>query len=330
MVNGQEGVHVMLILSPDQIRRAVGVDAVTAAAIKDSYVAAVDGRAHLPPVGYLAFPEADGDCHVKFGHIAGSAVFVVKIASGFYGNAARGLPTSNGMMVALSATDGHPVAVLQDNGWLTELRTAIGGAVATLALARPGFRRVTVMGAGMQARMQAEALAKLAPGPLAITIWARDAARAAALARTLAADGLDAKAVAGAEAACRGAEVIVTTTPARAAIVQKAWVQPGTHLTAMGADAPGKQELATDLVAGADLLVADLPAQCLDHGEVRAAFEAGLIGSDQVIALGDVLRGTHAGRRDNDAITIADLTGLATQDIAIAICVLAQCGVKGD
>jgi ornithine cyclodeaminase/alanine dehydrogenase-like protein (mu-crystallin family) len=324
ILNAAERRGFMLILSPEQIRQAVDVNEMTAAAIRDAYVAAVDGRASLPPVGFLAFPDHDGDCHVKFDHIAGQPLFVVKIATGFYGNPARGLPTSNGVMVAFSAVEGHPIAVLQDAGWLTELRTAIGGAVATLALARSGFRHVTVIGAGMQARLQAEALAKLAPGPLSFTIWARDVGRAAGLAQVLGAQGLDVRSMADAETACRGADVIVTSTPSRTAIVQAAWVGPGTHITAMGADAPGKQELAVDLVAGADLLVADLPAQCLDHGEFRAAFDAGWITAPQVVALGDVLRGAVTGRSDDAQITIADLTGLATQDIAIAACVLAQ------
>lgn len=131
------------------------------------------------------------------------------------------------------------------------------------------------------------------------------------------------------EMLCRQSDAIVTTTPSKEPLIRSDWIAPGTHITAMGADAPGKQELETALAARADRLFVDLAEQCLDHGELSAAARAGLISANRCVALGAVL--FRCGRRpvfDRD-ITIADLTGIATQDIAIARTVLDELGLLG-
>ncbi len=319
----------MLQLSRDQIERLVTVDATTGDAVRDAYVAIADGRANLPPVGYLGFPQANGDCHIKYGHIAGDDVFAVKIAAGFYDNPAIGLPSSTGVVLVFSARTGQMQAMLNDEGYLTDLRTGLGGAVASLALSRPDAKEVLIVGSGTQAYWLARAFSALAPADIRLSVWGRNADRAAALVARLAQVGVTASAAADLEAACRKAEVIVTATPSTEPLVRAAWVQPGCHITAIGADGPGKQELETALVAKADLRVADMLSQCLDHGEFAHAHATGLIAAADCIELGAVLRGTVAGRRRVDDITIADLTGVATQDIAMARCVLAAAKSKG-
>ena len=129
--------------------------------IHDAYVASAQGNVQTGEVVHLTFPEANGDCHVKSGYIAGTASYVIKIASGFYDNPAKGLPSSNGMMLAFSATTGETLAILRDEGWLTDMRTAIGGALATRALARSDATEVLIIGAGIQARLQAICLGKV-------------------------------------------------------------------------------------------------------------------------------------------------------------------------
>ena len=131
--------------------------------IKDAYIAVTDGRCDLPPVGYLGFPDAKGDCHIKYGHIAGDSVFVIKIATGFYDNPSKGLASSNGIMLALSAETGEVMAILQDEGYLTDLRTGIGAALATEAGCRSDAQRVGVVGTGIQARIQIRCLNALMP-----------------------------------------------------------------------------------------------------------------------------------------------------------------------
>lgn len=309
----------MIQLSRSQIEALVSVDAETAEAVRDAYRAISDGRANLPPVGYLGFPEAHGDCHIKYGHIAGDAVFAVKIASGFYDNPAKGLPSSTGVVLVFSALTGQMEALLADEGYLTDLRTGLGGAVASLALCRPDARRFLIVGSGTQAYWLARSLQSLAP-KAEIAIWGRNPDRAGALCARL--DGVTV--APDLESACRAADVILTATPAAAPLVRADWIRPGCHITAIGADSPGKQELETALVARAQLRVADSLSQCLDHGEFAHAHAAGLIGPDHCVELGAILSGAAAGRQGPDDITVADLTGLATQDIAMARSVLSR------
>lgn len=312
----------MLTLSRSDIETLVDLDHASQA-IETAYIAASAGRATIPPVGYLAFPEAEGDCHIKYGYIAGDPVFVVKVATGFYGNPAKGLATSNGLMLAMSATTGELQAVLFDEGLLTDLRTGLGGAIATRALCRADAHRVAIIGTGIQARMQIRCLRRLmADRPLRFTVWGRSASAADDVARDLADEDIVVEVARDLEHLCGNADIIITTTPARQPLIQNDWIGPGTHITAVGADAPGKQELDVALVARADLRVADLLDQSLAHGEFSTAFRASLVARRDFRELGAVLGGTAKGRGSVSDITVADLTGTAVQDIAIVRSVL--------
>ncbi|SDG31848.1 ornithine cyclodeaminase family protein [Sulfitobacter delicatus] len=311
----------MIDLNKSQIQDCFDLQT-AARAIENAYIASAEGRVQAPPVTYLGFEDANGDCHVKTGHVQGTEGFVIKVATGFYDNPAKGLPSSNGLNLMFSATTGAPLAILRDEGWLTDMRTGLGGAIASRALGVDGFKGVLIVGTGLQCRFQARCLQALIPErKLSFTICGRDAAKAETACAELQGDGLSANTATDLEAATRAAQVVITTTPAKMPLIQREWVTPGTHITAVGADSPGKQELATDLVAAADLLVCDLAAQSLHHGEFARA-EAEGRRADEVIALGHILSGAHPGRADNKQITIADLTGLAVQDAAISLAVL--------
>lgn len=292
-------------------------------AVRAAYIAQAEGRVLSPPVAWLEFPDATGECHVKSGYIAGTDVFVVKIATGFYNNNKHGLPSSNGISLVFSAATGQMLAMLRDEGWLTDVRTGLGGALATHALARNGYKNVLIVGAGLQCLHQVRCLQHLARDqPLRFRIWARDAGKAAQAAATLQAEGLDAHTSVDLQMAVGQADVIITTTPAKTPLIFADWMRAGTHITAIGADCPGKQELDAQLVRNAELLVCDLDSQSLYEGEFQTAFAEERIAQGDVVALGHVLSGAHAGRPNADAITIADLTGLAAQDAAAALTVL--------
>ncbi len=195
------------------------------------------------------------------------------------------------------------------------------GAIATRCLARSDSKRVLILGTGSQAVRQIESHLALIGGHLTFTVWGRSATKARAVVAAM--EGEYAIAVADDLAdAVRDADIIITATGAPSSLIAQEWVQPGTHITAVGADAPGKQELAPDLVAGADVLAVDSMDQCLDQGEVSHAFAAGQIQRADVIEVGQILSGAGQGRRTDSEITIADLTGIAAQDIAIANVVL--------
>jgi ornithine cyclodeaminase len=306
----------MIVLSRSEIEELIDYGKATAA-IEAAYKATSRGEVNLPPVGHITFPDFDADCHIKYGHIKSDPTFVIKIATGFPKNAAKGISSGNGSVLVMSSETGEILALLHDEMILTDIRTGIGGAIASRALARQDSKSVLVVGTGPQARRQIEAHRALLGEGIAIEIWGRSQDRSAALAKEMSASpSIDL------EASVRRADIIVTATGSTTPLILSDWVGSGTHITAVGADAPGKQELDTALVARAEKLICDLAGQCLDHGEVSHAFKTGLIETDDLIELGAVLEDPTLGRKVLSDITIADLTGIAAQDIAMANTVL--------
>ncbi len=317
----------MINLKKSDIEASFDFDA-SVKAIRSCYIAASNKTVSLPPVGHIPFTSVNGDCHIKAGHIHEEPIFVIKIATGFYDNPKFGKPSSNGMMVVFSALTGEPVAVIEDEGWLTDMRTGIGGALATCALAKRSARKVLLIGAGIQCRMQANALNRLFEGSLEFHVWARSKEKADLASKDLAANGLSAAAITDLEDCVRKSEIIITTTPATSALFQADWVSNGAHITAIGADSPGKQEVDQVLLEKADVVVCDLADQSLDHGEFQHAHKAGIL--KEVKELGDIFNGEVTGRTSDDQITIVDLTGIAPQDIAITGSVLKAYELKED
>lgn len=151
-----------------------------------------------------------------------------------------------------------------------------------------------------------------------VIAWSRDAAHLTRYCGEMRDLGLDAQAAASIESVCAEADVLVTTTPARAPLVKVEWLRSGTHVTAVGSDSPGKQELDPACFGGAALRVADCTAQCVVFGEMAHAIASGALVADQIVQLGEIVAGKKEGRTSDDEITIADLTGVGFQDTAIA------------
>ncbi|MDB6181401.1 cyclodeaminase [Paracoccus fistulariae] len=312
----------ILILTEDQLRRHVHLDKAAIDVVENAFATLARGGVEMPPILSMHMPDVNGEVDVKTAYVPGLPGFAVKISPGFFDNPAKGLPSTSGLMVVLSAQTGRVSAVLLDNGYLTDLRTAAAGAVAARHLARCDATRVAIFGAGMQARMQLQALRLVRPVDRAV-IWARDPAKAQALAREMTAEDLPTRAEPDPEAAARSADIIVTTTAARQPILQADWLQPGQHVTAMGSDQPGKNELDPLCLKRADLYVADRLGQTRLMGELRAALAAGTVTENGLPELGQIIAGQHPGRLSADQITIADLTGTGVQDTAIATHALA-------
>jgi len=305
----------MYDLDKAQIMKLFQFDS-AARAISEAYVASSSGHVQTGDVVHLSFPESNGDCHVKSGHILNTDTYVIKIASGFYDNPSKGLPSSNGMMLAFSATSGEPIAILRDEGWLTDMRTGIGGAIATKALAAENAEKVLIIGSGIQARFQAKCLASLMPErSFNFNIWGRNRSAAATLLEELRSQNLNADVATNLDEEVSLADIIITTTPATSSLFGDNLVRPGTHITAIGADTLGKQELPSSLIESASLLVCDMLSQSLNHGEFQVINDTDL--SKKVLELGNILSNSCAGRTSDNDITIADLTGIAAQDIAI-------------
>jgi ornithine cyclodeaminase/alanine dehydrogenase-like protein (mu-crystallin family) len=323
----------VLVLREPEIRSLLDPRAALEA-IEAAFAAYSTGRADLPAVIQLNVPEREGEIHIKAGHLHGGAHYAVKVASGFPGNAALGLAPSGGLVLAFDARSGAPAAILLDNGYITDLRTGLAGAVAAKHLARPDAEVAAILGSGAQARHQARALA-LVRGLAEIRVWGRQPERARACAAELAADPAFAgrcrvEPAATIEGAVRGADIVVTTTASRAPFLRAAWLAPGMHVTAVGSDQADKQEVEAAAVAAADLLVADSRPQCLRLGEIHHAVAAGLIDEKDIDAeLGEIVSGARPGRRDAASITFCDLTGVGVQDVAAANVVIARAVAAG-
>jgi ornithine cyclodeaminase len=307
------------ILREHELRALVDLDGEGLDAVREALRRLSAGDVVQPPVMRIDVPEHHGEVDVKGAYIRGLDSFAVKMSSGFFDNPRRGLPTAGGLMVLIDAETGVPRAVLLDNGYLTDVRTALAGAAAADALARAAVDTVAVLGAGAQARWQLRAL-MLVRSPRRARVWARRRLEADRLAREMTERlGIPVEAVDEAERAVRESDLVVTTTPATQPIVQADWLHPGLHVTAMGSDAEHKQELEPAVLRRADVLVSDRRSQGLAIGELRSAHGAGVdVSAERVAELGEVLAGARPGRTAEDQITICDLTGTGVQDTAIA------------
>jgi ornithine cyclodeaminase len=308
----------ILVLGESEVRGIAGPEEALRA-VRAGFEALARGRAVLPGVMHLDLPQARGEVHVKGAHLLGSPFFSIKEAGGFWSNPERGLPVGSGLVLVFDAASGFLRAVLLDNGYLTELRTGAAGALAALLLARSELRVAGILGAGSQARYQLEALC-VSRRPARARVWSRRPEAAQAYAREMTARlGVPVEAVVSAREAVEGCDLVATTTTAREPVVRAEWVRPGLHLTAVGADSPEKQELEAEVLARADLVVADRLDQCLRLGEIHHAVAAGRLRPEDVHAeLGEVAAGLKAGRTSDDQITVADLTGVGVQDAALA------------
>ena len=298
--------------------RAVVTPARAVEVIREAFQADGEGRTHVPPVINLEIPAHRGEFHIKTAHIDGVPHVAVKIASGFYDNPARGLPSGSGLMALFDAETGHPAALLLDNGFLTDIRTGAAGAVAADVLARAPIETVGVIGSGLQARHQVRCL-RVVRAFERILAWSPTRDRLEAYCREMQEEGFDARPASCAEEVCTAADVLITTTPARIPLVQAEWLRDGVHVTAVGSDSPGKQELSPECLDRADLVVVDRLAQCSAFGELHHALAAALLTRNDVHAeLGAIVAGRKSGRTTGREITIADLTGVGFQDTAIA------------
>ncbi|HEV2750420.1 MAG TPA: hypothetical protein VGV12_07855 [Gemmatimonadales bacterium] len=284
------------------------------------------GDAALPDPMVLELREQQAEVHVKGAHLKGARHIVLKVATGFYRNQARGLPSGDGMFLLLDAETGVPDLLLEEHGYLTDFRTAAAVALTLRYLAPKGAHEALLIGAGALARLTARAM--IAELPLArLTLWNRTPARAESLARELA-QVVETRIAPALESAVRDNRVIVTATASTTPLVMASWVGPGTHVTSVGTGSPEKIELEPALLARADKLVADRVFQTERYGNLQHAIAAGAVTREKVYAeLGDLAAGRKAGRENATEVTVADLTGVGVQDAAIAQAVVDVLGL---
>ena len=298
------------------------------AAVEDAYRQKAEGSGRAWPMVYEAFEPGVADMDIRSGELAGSGLFGLQLTAWFSQNPAQDLPEIYGTTLICDNATGAPLALLNASA-ITGLRTGAAGALGAKWLARKDAQNLLVVGTGHQSSYQVAAVLAAYPQVSHVEMWdprkgeapvERVAAISEVVATLLEAAGIertyDIAAVGDGEQACGRADIIVTITPATSPVVKRAWVRPGTHISCVGADMEGKQEIESALAADARLYVDDR-AQSVASGELEVAVKEGAISADDIVAeLGDVICGKADGRRSDDEITVFDTSGIAVQDLA--------------
>ncbi len=298
--------------------RAVVDDFEAMRSAERAFAALARGQALVPPPMGVDLDRVDGEVHVKGAYLEGSPIFAFKVATGFYRNADEGLPTGSGLVLVFDATTGFPVAVLADNGYLTDLRTAAAGSLAVRLLSPDRPLVVAVLGAGVQGRLQLRMAGRVRT-VREVRIWSVPEPSMDEYSAEMApVVGAPVRPCSSVSEAVADADLVITATPSREPLVMPGMLSPGVTVVALGSDGPGKRELAPEVLAGAGKVVTDLTEQCIRLGEVHHAVEAGLMKAEGIHAeLGAILVGDRPGR-EGDETVICDLTGVGAQDAAIA------------
>ena len=278
-------------------------------AIETAFADHARGIVQMPPKVYITLPE--GDFRTMPAYLPSLSLAGVKVVNVHPGNPALGFPTVMALTIILDITTGTPVAILNATT-LTDMRTGAAGAVAAKYLSPKKEIVLGLIGTGRQAEAQYRAISHELD-ICGIKCWSRNSLHAEKFARAI--TDHDARSV-PVEKAC-DCDLLVTTTPSRATVVRSEWVQEGTHINAIGADAPGKQELDPLLLKRGLVFVDDL-SQAVHSGEINVPISRGIFKSEDIAGtLGEVVIGMKQ-RASPDQITIFDSTGLAIQDLAIA------------
>jgi ornithine cyclodeaminase len=294
------------ILTESELRSLIQLDLAAVECVENAFDALATKAVVMPPIMRLDIIESNGEIDVKTAYIPGVDSLAIKISPGFFDNPSLGLPSINGLMVLFSTRTGLVEALLLDNGYLTDVRTAAAGAVAAKYLARADSRSAAILGAGVQAGLQLEALT-LVRDIESATIWARDFARAEAAAEKLGKRlGFEVTPCQDVATATANADIIVTTTPSTKPILLAEHIKPGQHITAMGSDS----ELSQTRVLG----------------ELHHAIEKQLVSpAKEFPELGQVISQQQPGRKESTDTTLCDLTGTGIQDTAIATLAYQRC-----
>ena len=309
----------ILVLNESDIRSCVSLDEVALDEVTKGFTALAKGHVTLPPILRIDVKENHGEVDVKTAYIQGLDSFAIKIAAGFFENRKLGLPTGSGMMILINAQTGNPLAILLDNGYLTDVRTGIAGAIAAKHLAPKEVKIVGVIGSGMQARYQIRALKLVRDYSFLMVYGIVDDEVDKYIDEISKKLNIEVVRADSVESVVKESNLVVTTTPSKEPYLRAEWLHTGLHITCMGSDSEDKQELFPDVFAKADRIACDRKSQVFRLGELHHALEAGVVSEDgEIIELGELTSGANPGRQSKEQITVCDLTGVGVQDTQIA------------
>lgn len=301
----------MKIYTRNEIEQAIDIPFLMQE-IEEGLRLASEGKAISAPVSFMQFESPKGDIHIKSGAFFDGEMYVVKIASGFYENPVLGLPSSNGATLLFSQKTGELITILLDEGRLTDVRTGLAGAIAAKYLAPNPITRIGIIGTGTQAKEQLYYLQHVT-SCRNVLVWGRDRLKAKKFASDPCLKAFNIAVSQNIEEITQNCNLIVTTTASSKPFLFGHQLQPGSHITAVGADDMGKQELDESVFDRADLIIVDSLSQCSSYGDLSHAKNVDL---NHVIELGKWLQ--ESRKRQSHWVTVADLTGLAIEDLQVA------------
>ena len=305
----------VLFLSQDDVRELITMKEVIQA-VEEAFREKSRGNVQMPPKVYVFFKDYDGDFRTMPGYIKSLNAAGVKVVNVHVKNREKGLPTVMATIVLLSPETGQPLSFM-DGTLITSMRTGAAGAIAAKHLAKKGSKKVAFVGAGTQARFQLLGLKEVL-GSFSGKAYDISKETLESFISFAKENKVDVQASESVKDCVKDADIIVTTTPATAPVVMDEWVPEGAHINAIGADAPGKEELDPKILLRAKIIVDDME-QAAHSGEVNVPISKGILKVEQIAGeLGDLLEGKIKGRTSDKDITVFDSTGLAIQDIATA------------
>ena len=285
--------------------------------IEEGFVAYSKGKVVVPQIGEMIFEDPPGDCHIKYGFIKGGDYYVVKISQGFYDNPKIGLPSNNGLNILFSQKTGAIECILLDEGYLSNVRTAAAGAVCAKYLAPKKVHRIGIFGAGIQGRMQLQYLQKVIDCRKAL-VWGITQEELDKYQRDMANSGFNIETTLYSEDITGICNLIVTCTPSKKPLLNVKQIRKGTHITAIGSDTAEKQDLDSAILQKADRVIVDSIFQAETRGECYKAMKNKKITKEDLVEIGTMICDENLQRASDDEITVADLTGVAVQDIQIS------------
>lgn len=286
--------------------------------LEKGFVSYSKGDVVMPPVCHMHFNNPPGDMHIKCASINSEKYYAVKVAACFPENRKKDIPSINGMLLLFDQETGIADTLFLDEGYLTHLRTAIAGAICAKYLAPSDINAIGIIGGGMQAKMQLKHLTQVT-NCRKVLIWAPNKSEIEKLKADSDLATFEIQAVNTPSAVARKSQLIVTTTPATSPLLFEKDIQQGTHITAVGSDRPGKQELSSAILGMASHIIADSKVQCCQYGEIFYALQDKSITENKIQELGEIIASQKSIRRTAMEITIADLTGLGMQDLVTAL-----------
>ena len=274
-------------------------------------------KVQMPPKIYLNFDSYDGDLRAMPAYLSSLGIAGVKIVNSHSKNRSIGLPTVMALIELVEPKNGRPLALL-DGTMITSFRTGAASAVATKYLARKDSRVLGIIGAGVQSQTQINAISKII-NIEEVNVFDADKKASERLTKFVADKGISSKVLIkdNAKEAVIKADIVITVTPSRAPIVFADWLKEGVHINAIGADAPGKQELDPEILRKGKIVVDDVE-QTVHSGEINYPISKGILTKEDIYAeLGDIIVGNKEGRTSDSEITVFDSTGLAILDVAV-------------